>query len=96
MGEPTGRLVSRLLCRLSSAVFVSSAFEVDADSWVLEEPRAPLAEEKAQRNINGLRLDMVMQAHTRTVNTGLLSCSDGEGQDEKTSQQRRINPKLRV
>lgn len=64
MGEPTGRLVSRLLCRLSSAVLVSSAFEVDTDSWMLEEPCAPLAEEKAQRNINGMRLDMVMQANT--------------------------------
>lgn len=26
---------------------------------------------KAQRNINGLRLDTVMPAHTYTVNTGL-------------------------
>lgn len=62
MGEPTGRL----LCRLSSAVSVSSAFEVDTDSWMLEELCAPLAEEKTQRNINGVRLDMVMQAHTHT------------------------------
>lgn len=82
--------------RLSSAVLFSSAFEVDSDSWMLEEPRAPLAEEKAQRNINELRLDMVMQAYAHTVNASLLSCRDGEGQGKKTFPQRRIDPKLRA
>lgn len=55
----------------ASAVLDSSAFEVDTDSWMLEKLCAPSAEEKAQRNINGLRLDTVMRAHTYTVNTGL-------------------------
>lgn len=59
---------------------VSSSFEVDADSWMLGEPCAPLAEETAQRNINGLRLDVATQAHTLTVNTGSLRFKDGKGQ----------------
>lgn len=57
--EPTGRLLSRLLCCLSWAVLVMSAFEVDADSW-MEELCAPMVEEKAQGNISEPRLDMAM------------------------------------
>lgn len=55
-----------------------------------------MAEEKAQRKINGLRLDMVMLAHTHTVNTGLLSCRHGKGQGKKGFPQRRRNAMLRV
>lgn len=47
-----------------------SAFEVDEDSW-MEEPCAPMAEEKAQGDISELRLDMAvyvlyMHIHTHT------------------------------
>lgn len=96
MGETKGGLVSRLLRCSSSAALASSSFEVDTDSWMLEEQWAPLAEEKAQRKINGLRPDMVMLAHTHTVNTGLLSCRRDKGQGKKGFPQRRRNPKLRV
>lgn len=58
--EPTGRLLSRLLCCLSWAVLVMSAFEVDADSW-MEELCAPMVEGKAQGNISEPRLDMAMR-----------------------------------
>lgn len=58
--EPTGRLLSRLLCCLSWAVLVMSAFEVDADSW-MEELCAPMVEEKAQGDISEPRLDMAMR-----------------------------------
>lgn len=83
MGETKGRLAARLLRCSSSAASVSSSFEVDTDSWMMEEQRAPLAEEEARRKINGLRLDMVMLAHTHTVNTGLFSCRRGKGHKKK-------------
>lgn len=96
--EPTGRLVSRLLCCLSWAVLVMSAFEVDADSW-MEELRAPMVEEKAQGNISEPRLDMAMRVytltHTYTVSTGSLHCRDSKKKKEKkkkTPTTKKLNP----
>lgn len=79
-------LFSRLMCCLSSAGLLLTAFEVNTQSFMLEDLCSPQVEEKSQRDISSLGCDMAMHTYVIRMqwNTCLERCRKGKANQQKT------------